>query len=57
MSFSSTIPARRKQTISERVTDNSDPLVVKKKARDAAKKKTQVIGFFFLNKIKSTYFS
>jgi hypothetical protein len=40
MSFSmsdSTIPMRRKRTTSERVTGNGDPLVVRKKAREAAK--------------------
>jgi hypothetical protein len=36
-SNSSTIPMRRKRTISERVTDNGDPLVIRKKAREAAK--------------------
>jgi hypothetical protein len=35
---------RRKWTASERVTDNGDPLVIKKKAREAAKEKTS--GFF-----------
>jgi hypothetical protein len=46
MSFSEslTAPMRRKRTASERVTDNGDPLVIKKKAREAAKKNTQ---FFF----------
>jgi hypothetical protein len=29
---------RRKRTISERVTENGDPLVARKKARDAGKK-------------------
>jgi len=28
---------RRKRTVSERVTENGDPLVIKKKAREAAK--------------------
>ena len=37
MSFSSTVPMRRKRTITERITQNGDPLVVKKKAREAAK--------------------
>jgi hypothetical protein len=41
MSFStpdsSTTPMRRKRTVSERITENGDPLVVRKKARDAAK--------------------
>ena len=41
MSFStldsSTIPMQRKRTVSERITENGDPLVVRKKARDAAK--------------------
>jgi hypothetical protein len=32
---------RRKRTISERVTGNSDPLVIKKKAREAAKKASE----------------
>jgi hypothetical protein len=36
-SDSSTIPMRRKRTVSERVTENGDPLVVRKKAREAAK--------------------
>jgi hypothetical protein len=53
MSFSEslTAPMRRKQTASEHVTDNGDPLVIKKKVREAAKKNTQV--FLFKNKIKS----
>ena len=64
MSFSdtSTAPMRRKRTItlSERVTENGDPLVIKKKAREAAekavtsttKKTTQVffISFLFFKK-------
>jgi hypothetical protein len=41
MSFSSedpaTVPMRRKRTVSERVTNNGDPLVVNKKAREAAR--------------------
>jgi hypothetical protein len=47
MSFSEslTAPMRRKRTASERVTDNGDPLVIKKKAREAAKKNTQVFLF------------
>ncbi len=36
-SNSSTIPTRRKHTISEHVTENGDPLAIRKKARDAAK--------------------
>ena len=55
MSFSesTTVPTRRKRTItlSERLTENGDPLVVKKKAREAAsatkKTYTQVFFFFF----------
>ena len=42
---SSTFAMRRKRTLSERATENGDPLVVKKKAREAAeiaKKKNQV---------------
>ena len=57
MSFSksSTIPMRRKRTItlSEHVTENGDPLVVKKKAREAAsatKKTTQVFFLFYPRK-------
>ena len=51
MSFSeaSTVPTRRKRTVSERVTDNGDPLVVRKKAREADKaKKTTLVIFFHL---------
>ena len=69
MSFSdtSTAPMRRKRTItlSERVTENGDPLVIKKKAREAAekavasttKKTTQVffISFLFLKKTHLLY--
>ena len=61
MSFSesTTVPTWRKRTItlSERVTENGDPLVAKKKAREAAsgtKKTTQV--FFFLSQKKNTYY-
>jgi hypothetical protein len=36
-SDSSAIPMRRKRTVSERVTENGDPLAVRKKAREAAK--------------------
>lgn len=41
---------RRKRTTTERVTDNGDPLVIKKKAREAekAKKMTQVFFIFFI---------
>ena len=46
-SESLTAPTRRKLTASERVTDNGDPLVVRKKAREAAKKKTQVYIFLY----------
>ena len=45
VSDSSTFAMRRKRTLSERATENGDPLVIKKKAREAAeiaKKKTQV---------------
>ena len=51
MSFSesTTVPTRRKRTItlSERVTENGDPLVAKKKAREAvsATKKTSQVFF------------
>ena len=49
MSFSETspVPMRRKRKASERVTDNGNPLVVKKKAREAAEaeKITQVYYF------------
>ena len=40
MSFSSssTVPMWRKCTISERVTGNGDPLAVREKAHEAAKK-------------------
>jgi hypothetical protein len=37
MPDSSAVPIRRKRTASERVTENADPLVVRKKAREAAK--------------------
>ena len=39
MSFSesSAAPTRRKRTMTERVTENGDPLAVRKKAREAAK--------------------
>ena len=33
---SSTIPMRRKRTATERVTENGDPLLAKKKARESA---------------------
>jgi hypothetical protein len=33
---SSTIPMRRKRTATERVTENRDPLLAKKKARESA---------------------
>ena len=52
MSFSETspVPMRRKRKASERITDNGDPLVVKKKAHEAAaeqaEKITQVYYFF-----------
>jgi len=36
-SNSSTVPMRRKRTVSEHVTENGDPLAVRKKAREAAK--------------------
>ena len=43
----SNVPTRRKRTISERVTDNGDPLVVRKKAREAEKsKKTTQVNVF-----------
>ena len=49
MSFSepSTVPMRRKRTDSERVTNNGDPLVVRKKAREAEKSKKTTQVFFF----------
>ena len=52
MSFSEilTLPTR-KRTASERVTDNGDPLVVRKKARQAtqaAKKNTQVNIYIYI---------
>ena len=57
MSFSeaSTVPTRRKRTVSERVTDNGDPLVVRKKAREAekAKKTTQVIFYHLKDNVNS----
>ena len=57
MSFSeaSTVPMRRKRTVSERVTDNGDPLVVRKKAREAekAKKTTQVIFYHLKDNVNS----
>ena len=62
MSFSepSTVPMRRKRTDSERVTNNGDPLVVRKKAREAekSKKTTQVFFKKIINKIKDklTYY-
>jgi hypothetical protein len=48
MSFSTSdalgiVPTGRKRTISERVTQNGDPLVAKKKAREAAKQQTSSI--------------
>ena len=45
VSDSSIFAMRRKRTLSERATENGDPLVIKKKASEAAeiaKKKTQV---------------
>lgn len=68
MSFSgsSTLPARRKRTVSERVIENGDPLVIKKKAREAAEqasslapsttKKTTQVCFFSFKKIISPSF-
>ena len=47
-SESSTIPMRRKRTISERVTDNGDPLVVRKKAGEAAEQAKKITQVFFL---------
>ena len=57
ISESSTVPLHRKRIISERVTENADPLVARKKAREAVKsgsmassaksiKKNQVRNFF-----------
>jgi hypothetical protein len=38
MSFSAdSLAIQRKRTVSERVTENGDPLVIRKKAREAAK--------------------
>jgi hypothetical protein len=60
MSFSesTTVPTRRKRTItlSERVTDNGNPLVAKKKAWEAASatKKTSQVFFYPLK--KKTYY-
>ena len=57
LSDSSTFAMHRKCTLSEHATENGDPLVVKKKVREAAKiakKKHQVFfkkGFY----IKKTY--
>jgi hypothetical protein len=62
MSFSesTTVPTRRKRTItlSEHITENGDPLVVKKKAREAASatKKTTQVFLFLDKKIKKTYY-
>lgn len=68
MSFSgsSTLPARRKRTVSECVIENGDPLVIKKKAREAAEqasslapsttKKTTQVCFFSFKKIISPSF-
>ena len=55
LSEASTVPTRRKRTVTERVTDNGDPLVVKKKAREAekAKKTTQVIFYHLKENINS----
>ena len=49
MSFSESlnVPMRRKRTLSERVTDNGDPLVARKKARAAQSKKITQVRFFF----------
>ena len=52
-SESLTAPTQRKLTASERVTHNGDPLVVRKKAREAAKKKLRFIYFY----IKLTFHS
>jgi hypothetical protein len=37
---SSNLPPGRKRTVSQRITENGDPLVVKKKAREALKQQT-----------------
>jgi len=59
MSFSesSTVPKRRKRTITERVTDNGDPLVVRKKAREAEKAKKDIQVFYFYFVLLKTHFS
>lgn len=47
MSFSSeSLALRRKRTATERAENNGDPLVANKKAREAAKSKTNVSFFF-----------
>jgi hypothetical protein len=52
---------RRKRTISERVTGNSDPLLVRKKAREAAKKASKSVTSTkkvkFLSKTSLTFFN
>jgi hypothetical protein len=57
MSFSEPSTTKRKRTLTERVTENGDPLVVNKKAREATsatKKTTQVFFFFYPKKKKLT---
>jgi hypothetical protein len=66
MSFSETltdpIPRKRNRTLSERVTENGDPLVIKKKARAAEKaststaKKINKAGLFTSYFLKNTHF-
>jgi hypothetical protein len=43
------IPARRKRTATERATENGDPLVANKKAREATKKATHRQVSFYTN--------
>lgn len=54
MSFSETssIPVRRKRTATDRATANGDPLVVRKKAREAEDKAKKVAQVFFFLVIK-----
>ena len=42
------IPVRRKRTATKRATENGDPLVASKKARDAAKKTPRGQASFYL---------
>lgn len=47
----SSLPLRRKRTATERLTENGDPLIANKKARDAAKKVPQKQVSFSSQKI------